>query len=415
MSHKATYRATVISDTHLRAGRGDDFKFDRQFASLLDTVVKDGSKEIILNGDIFDFVATRPESKPHPIPGLGFTERESVERLEVIADAHPGVIEALRKHLRDGIRCVIIPGNHDWEFHWPGVRRRLAQMLGNPGHHLLQFVLGGQPYRPIPGLHIEHGHQLVDDQNIFHHPTAPVRPDPLGGLARVEQSVGNWLVRCLVVPIERYFPFVNNVKPFMKIGWFGQMDIHAMHLAQVLIEGAQGIFKDRRIPTRIKTIAFNAPTLRRWFGPSNSPLSKLRPEHLIPRLSHALNDDSTESLRRVARRHLQVFPDTRFMIMGHSHEIIDHDHELNRYFKRHGRAYLNPGCWNPCMHVDEDSAPLDIDQLVKGAEYPYKLAFVHLEGDRRSDLQAQIEVFEEDKVWLTALNTAPPGRQLQSA
>ena len=205
MSPSATYRAAVISDTHIRAGHGDDFKFDRQFAQIVDHLIKHRYNELILNGDIFDFVATWPETLDHWDPGLGYTQAEATARLAAIGLEHTQVFEALRRFIAEGGRVVFLPGNHDWELHFPQVRAHIAAMLQNPGPDKLQFVLFGRPYEPIEGLHIEHGHQLVDDQNIFHYPSAPLRPDPLGGPARIEQSVGNWLVRCLVNPIERHF------------------------------------------------------------------------------------------------------------------------------------------------------------------------------------------------------------------
>lgn len=403
--HTSSYRAAVLSDLHLRAGHGDDFKFDAQFEALMARLGRQGCREVVFNGDVFDFVATRPEAPFHPDPELGLTERESVERLDGIAQAHPAFFEATRRFIRDGGRIVMLPGNHDWELHWPGIRQRITQLLGHPGADALQFVLHGRPHRPVPGLHIEHGHQLITDQNIFHHPESPLRPDPLGGPDRIEQTIGNWMVRCLVNRIERHFPFVNNVKPFMKIGWYGGLDIHAVRLTKILMEGARLIMRDARIPTRVKALVLNSPPFLRWRGPVSIPRFWLRPDHVLPRLAHAINDDSTLSLRHAARRHLQVYGGTRYVLMGHSHEVVDGAHEANRYFARHGRAYLNPGSWNPCIRVLKNEEPLNIDALCQGEWYPYKLAWVHIQGDQRDELEARVEVLEEDRVWMSTRDT----------
>ncbi len=400
MSGRPAYRSATISDLHLRAGRGDDFKFDRQFSALIDALLADGCRELVLNGDVFEFVATWPETQDHPDPGLGYTEAESTARLVAIAMEHPEVFEAMRRFCVDGGRLVVLPGNHDWELHWPQVRQQLSEIVGSPGPDKLQFVLNGRPYRPVPGLHIEHGHQLIDDQNIFHHPDSPLMDDPLGGPRRIEQSVGNWLVRCLVNPVERHFPFVNNVRPFMKIEWLDGG--HGVRLMAALIEGTWGAFHDQRIPTRVLNLILSTPPFLRLLGPVKTPLNFMRPEHVMPNLAHALNDDSTSSLRAAARRHLQVFGQTRYVIMGHSHEYIDQTHEVNRFFARHGRAYLNPGSWNPCLTVPQEAQALSIDELTRGYDFPYRIDFVLSQGDNRADLEVRLETFETGKVRLAA-------------
>lgn len=398
---KAPYDAAIVSDLHLRAGPGDDFLFDRQFEGMLQDLWRDGCREIILNGDIFEFVAMWPESPLHPDPSLGFTQGESLARMVAIGLEHGLFFEALRRFVRDGGRCVFLPGNHDWDLHWPQVQAHLRELLGDPTGARTQFVLHGQAYQAAGGrLHVEHGHQLVGDQNLFHHPMQPLRPDPRGGPRRLEQPIGNWLVRSLVNPLEAHFPFINNVRPFAKIGW-GGAGWHTARLLTVLPTAILQLLEDGRIPRRLLDAALSSGPLRHIFGQRQRWPSRRR-EFMPSDIAGMLGDDSSQPMQMAARRHLQLRNQTRYIVMGHSHEFVDKEHAINEPFARRGRGYLNPGCWNPCREVPEDAAPLPLDELLTGSSYPYKLGLVRARQRRNEGLEAQLEIFDEGEVWMKA-------------
>jgi UDP-2,3-diacylglucosamine pyrophosphatase LpxH len=304
-SRAPLYDAIVVSDLHLRAGHGDDFVFDAQFEALVAHAQAEGCHELIFNGDTFEFVAMWPEALAHPDPGLGFTELESLARLSAIARAHARAFEALRRFVAHGGRCVFLPGNHDWDLHWPQVRAQLRALLGDPDGRRVRFVLHGEPYRPAQGkLHIEHGHQLVGDQNLFLHPARPIRPDPLGGPPRLEQPIGNHLVRTLVNPLERHFPFINNVRPFLKVRWLAPGHQSA-RLLRLLADAALRLTDDHRILRRLKEILLHSSPLRLFSTPA-LPNPHGRREFVTSDLQSILGDDSTHQLRQAARQHLQA-------------------------------------------------------------------------------------------------------------
>jgi UDP-2,3-diacylglucosamine pyrophosphatase LpxH len=396
------YDAVVLSDLHLRAGPSDDFRFDAHLERLLAQVWGDGCREVILNGDIVDFVAMWAESPLHPDPGLGLTEAEAVTRLWAVGEEHRRAMEALARFVRDGGRCVFLVGNHDWEMHWPKVQALLLEMLGDPRGERVKFVLHGEAYKPLgEAVHVEHGHQLVGDQNFFHEPRRPVRDDPMGGAPRLEQPIGNWLVRSLVTPVEERFPFVNNVRPFTKIKWVG-LDENLPRLLSMVGENLVRTLKDGRIKERLLDLALSNPPFRDVFGVGRAQWDATRPAWMPSDLAGALGEDSSIPLRLAARRHLQLSPSTRWIILGHSHEVIGAEHEVNDGFSKRKRGYLNPGTWNPCKVLGEDATPLSVEALLRGISYPYRLHFVRVRGGAGREPEAWLENFESGEVWMGA-------------
>ncbi|MEO1270781.1 MAG: metallophosphoesterase [Myxococcota bacterium] len=387
----ASYRAVVISDLHIRDGEhGDDFLFDHELADLLDDVAREGMREIVLNGDTLDFVAMSEEDEHlHPDPGLGLTEAESMARLERMFDAHPVAFEALERFVCDGGRCVFLPGNHDWDLHWPNVRARLTQRLGaRPSGDRVHFVLHGEAYRPHPNIRIEHGHQQIDDQNRFDRPYEPIRTDSLGGPDRLEQNLGNFLIRQVLNPVEQEFPFINNIRPINKIGWHHS---RTWRLFEIL----SNVCRRALAHPRLWSLAF-----RTWMQQplSNEPESPLMAETL----ADLFVDDQTRAVQRAARRVLEHEMRTQLVVMGHSHERVTFEHPCNTPFRPNRRGYLNPGAWIPCQNVEASSKPVPMDDIRAGLPYPYELALTRVLAFPDGTIEGRGEMFAAGTKWMEA-------------
>ena len=202
-------RLIVVSDLHLGEGAapvrgrvsGEHFFHDREFASWLCRLrvrsVRRGRRlELVLNGDAFDFLRViRLPDTPRRVAGwrlllraagvrcaperlraaargrfslrertfgFGSDEPSSVWKLGVIAAAHPSVFGALAAWCRAGHSVVIVRGNHDPEWAWPGVRRALLALLGRAGAGRLgagQVRFRSRVHRRA-NVHIEHGHEV---------------------------------------------------------------------------------------------------------------------------------------------------------------------------------------------------------------------------------------------------------------
>jgi UDP-2,3-diacylglucosamine pyrophosphatase LpxH len=153
-------RVLIVGDLHMAAGPRDPFDGDQRFAAFLASQLGGGPPpRLIILGDLFDFVLTPPSGR-ELTTRPDATEAGALARLESIAAAHRGVIEALAAFVDGGGTIDFVPGNHDIELVRPALRRRLWALLGDPPSDRLQF----HPWIVhIPGvLYAEHGHQHHD-------------------------------------------------------------------------------------------------------------------------------------------------------------------------------------------------------------------------------------------------------------
>lgn len=176
------YTTLVISDLHLTEEHQEDpasplwkkyktkkFFFDELFSEWLAYQVKntEGMIELVLNGDIFDFdsVTAIPEKPSFKISDFEksrtmFSQKEkSIFKTEIILSAHSIWVEALTKFVEAGNRVVFTIGNHDLEFHYPSVQRKIRKAITNSdlGKDLISFCEWF--YLSHGDTHIEHGNQ----------------------------------------------------------------------------------------------------------------------------------------------------------------------------------------------------------------------------------------------------------------
>jgi UDP-2,3-diacylglucosamine pyrophosphatase LpxH len=150
----------IVSDVHL--GATGTAAIGRALASVIHEAA---GHELVLNGDALN-LSEAP---------LGEDPRESVAR---IFEAHPAVVEALRKHLERGDAVAWVPGNHDAALASPGMLDCLRRCLGVSERARLQIEWGGLRRGAV---FVEHGH-IHDPDNAPYHPLAPWDPEtePLG-------------------------------------------------------------------------------------------------------------------------------------------------------------------------------------------------------------------------------------------
>jgi UDP-2,3-diacylglucosamine pyrophosphatase LpxH len=255
------YNLLVLSDLHLCEGvdpesgkyaRQEDFLFDDAFARFLryhERVRRQprfGGRPwlLIFNGDLCDFpqVDALPEEGDSLLRvkgvarradlcadeqsfGLGTAEKESDWKLERIARGHPSFFAALGWFVAHGNHVAVVKGNHDLEFHWPAVQRRLItevdraytrqrQMLGEGPPVTLEEIEERTRFYPWfyyePGrVYIEHGGQYESSCHVRDYLTPVSCDNP-----RCLQVLwGNLFVRYLFNQIEDVHPFADNVKP----------------------------------------------------------------------------------------------------------------------------------------------------------------------------------------------------------
>jgi UDP-2,3-diacylglucosamine pyrophosphatase LpxH len=245
----------VISDLHIGAGPLDDCDHELEghlFSFLGELAARERQVELVINGDFLDFAQASPwkdkdfeSESPLGIP-LCYTEEQSKAKLEAIVAQHPSVFDGLRSLLRSKSekRLTILPGNHDADFFWPGVRDLFTEVVcerDTTVRERLNFHLE-QSYLPpnAPGVWIEHGNQY-DPVNAFYVDEfdstsgagigqrlhwSSARPPILldrRGRQRLYECPGTRFMIKFMNQLDNDYPFVDNIKPFSKfLSTFGQ-------------------------------------------------------------------------------------------------------------------------------------------------------------------------------------------------
>ena len=251
------YHLLVVSDLHVSEGRGarnkkfpenEDFFFDEEFARFLafhqDARRWSGAKwHLVVNGDLFDFLqvietddasAARsavPESHDR---GLPCGELETVRKLRKIAEGHWLLFEALSGFVASGNVLTVIKGNHDVEFHYPGVREAFRDELRSAFRRRIDRDpawgtgkeierVGVDAVRFSDWFHyerdllwIEHGNRY-EGFNSFKYWLSPLLPGipgwPPGRRDEIDLPFGSLFVRYLFNKVETVEPFADNIKP----------------------------------------------------------------------------------------------------------------------------------------------------------------------------------------------------------
>jgi len=172
--------------------------------------------ELVINGDLVDFLAEREKDPPYWSP---FTSMEdaAVAKLEAIVARDQALFDALGRLLDKGHGLTILLGNHDLELVFPKVRRRLEALLGILGRHDFRFIYDGEAYAVGDAL-IEHGNRY-DSFNVVDHDALRRVRSLLSRNQKVpaeyafEPPAGSRMVSTVINPIKEVYRFVDLLKP----------------------------------------------------------------------------------------------------------------------------------------------------------------------------------------------------------
>ena len=169
-ANKAKKTILVISDIHLGAGtyvKGvknilEDFHYDEEMVDFLSYYSKgDYEKrevELIINGDLFDLLA---------VPYVEFfddefwSEEAALEKLKMIVEAHPEVMNAFGEFLtKKNKKIIFIIGNHDGELVLKKLQEYLLEQFSESirDKFIIKVEKTGE-YSPHEGILLKHGHE----------------------------------------------------------------------------------------------------------------------------------------------------------------------------------------------------------------------------------------------------------------
>jgi UDP-2,3-diacylglucosamine pyrophosphatase LpxH len=217
-----SYNLLALSDVHLgselvqhvRPGlppcSATSLRRDRDLAALLDWYaerrVEGRPWKLIIAGDFIDFtgmcvspadeITTAPTSEELE-HGLGGAADHALAKLRLVMRQHELVMQALARFLRAGHRLVVVPGNHDADWHWASMQAEFQHVLSSAGGVAPdQIEFSPWFYCEEGVIYLEHGHQY-DSFCSHDHVLYPVSPnDP----RRTTFSLSDILVRYVVRP-----------------------------------------------------------------------------------------------------------------------------------------------------------------------------------------------------------------------
>jgi UDP-2,3-diacylglucosamine pyrophosphatase LpxH len=226
MSQPGIRRVFIISDLHVGGAyaptpEGRGFRMNTHIAELAKFVnglaesPTAAPAELIINGDMVDFLAERDNPKAEWVP---FTADPAAAcaRLRAIVNRDSIFFEALHAFLEKGNRLVILTGNHDVELALPAVRQVLREVIGvRPGHDY-ELIANGEAYS-IGNALIEHGNRydqwnMVNYDALRHTASLQSRRLPEDGYA-FDPPPGSKMVSWVINPIKEDYKFVDLLKP----------------------------------------------------------------------------------------------------------------------------------------------------------------------------------------------------------
>lgn len=251
----------IVSDLHLceaepihpkyplwKKYKTAEFFFDKDFFNflkLIDSKIDGDKKELILNGDIFDFDSvTKIPKNPlyrtswlEKARGLNPQEEKSKFKITHILEDHPLWVESLNWALKQGYRLIFTVGNHDLELHYPSVQEVIKESLSCGDRELRKKIRFNEWfYISNKDTLVEHGNQY-DPYCVADDPINPyVRR---ANLVEVKVPFGNLVTRYMVNGmgfvnphveenyvmefseyLKVFFKYVMWAQPFIIWTWF---------------------------------------------------------------------------------------------------------------------------------------------------------------------------------------------------
>ena len=159
----------VFGDIEMGAGNlTDDFISDKILSRLIRNFAeRQHPVDLVLNGDIFDFLKCPSQLNPSTYP-RHITREVSLAKLALIYQAHPEVFQALKCFSAQKDKTIyFIIGNHDHDLYYKEVQQEIQRLLGNSAR--VQFP--GLKYEDS-NVYVEHGHQYdflfqINFENLF--------------------------------------------------------------------------------------------------------------------------------------------------------------------------------------------------------------------------------------------------------
>jgi UDP-2,3-diacylglucosamine pyrophosphatase LpxH len=220
----------VISDLHIGGaypvpGSGDTRGFRlnthvpvlTSFVTRLTASAVDGVElELVINGDIVDFLAEQSPSGPMWVP-FSPDPDDACKKLETIVTRDQPFFDALGKFVNKGHRLTVLLGNHDVELGLPPVQQKFVELLGLDEQADYTFIGNDQAYI-VAGALIEHGNRydgynVVDYCGLQRLAALMSRRQEANNQYTFDAPPGSKMVAWVINPIKEQYHFIDLLMP----------------------------------------------------------------------------------------------------------------------------------------------------------------------------------------------------------
>jgi UDP-2,3-diacylglucosamine pyrophosphatase LpxH len=410
-------RLIVVSDPHMGGEPPVMMSRPDRLASFIHGLPSlrqaDEDLELVIAGDVVDFLAIPPRTAWTPAPVAACDKLARTMRDPSFAP----VFEALGRHVAVGHGLTVLLGNHDLELALPQVQEQFLREIG-AGRRQVVFVDDGRAYR-VGGALIEHGNRYDgananDWDGLRAIASALSRGEPPPVELRV--TAGSLIVEKVVNVLKPRYPFLDLLQPqgelvaLLLLAFEPQLVYEVSSIAWLLYgRWLQGANPGGRQPGQTYRVAGESPLppdpeLLDAFGPAYNELRQARhevgvrdwlrvveearrdslsellrrgepvPAKRLKQIRVALRklllddrsdqmDGPTEQYGRAAERLIQADPSVQVVLMGHTHLPRQVDFALR------GR-YINTGTWIDRIRVPAtalaDGADRALEDFLRG-------------------------------------------------
>jgi UDP-2,3-diacylglucosamine pyrophosphatase LpxH len=327
--NKVKKTVIVISDIHLGAGAYyknernflEDFHYDQELVDFLEyySTGQNAAKEIelIINGDFLDLLA---------VPFVEYfddefwSEEAALEKLNIILDAHPEVLEALNNFVKNKNKTItFIIGNHDAELIFPSLQARFTEIFDKEHQERFRFYTENSGvYEPIKGVVIQHGHEY-EVAHQFEYDTC-VQEDENGRKYFIPPWGSYYVIR-VINKFKEIRPHVNAIRPIKKFLINGLIYDTLFTIRFMLANGIYFILV--RVISMFK---------------ESSSTGKILKEAM-----HEL--ELFKDYEDLVQEKFEKDKDLNVLIVGHTHEPIYRAYQ-------NGKVFINTGTWTHMHHLD---------------------------------------------------------------
>ncbi len=318
----------VISDLHLGAGDEiegrqnplEDFHSDKELVDFLmyysSNEYQNKEVELVINGDFFDLLAV-PFVKQ--FDDEYWSEKAALEKLDIIIDAHPEVMEALKYFIsQKNKKLVYIIGNHDAELLFDSLKKRFIEYFPEEVRSLILLTNENTLYEPVEGIFIQHGHEY-ESLHQFDEKTCIVESNK--GEKYFIPPWGSYYVTHVINKYKLERDHVNAVRPIKQFAIHGLL-FDTYFILRFLIANAYFYFM-------IRFLMYYRLKLG-W---------KKILEDIIGELT-LFQDYET-----LTRSFFERNKDAKVLIVGHTHEPIFREYS-------DGTKFINTGTWTRMVNLD---------------------------------------------------------------